>query len=203
MLVQAKVLDNWDQEYPHIDRKIGNTGVRQIDQLLATAAARGIPAVYVFYNHLDDPTRVPIDGCECWPCLDCWGCSVALGTAVRALLPDKSFENLRSISHPWWCLLCEASLGATDSSDAPDRAARTLEYMQTLSRGIVADRVPILELPPLPDVMSHEPPDYFRQIDLLVGADSALERSTITAHIAANNPGVDGVVTITDAPPPD
>lgn len=70
MIIQAKVLDDKDHEYAHFDRKIGNTGIRQIDRLLSTANARGVPALYVFYNHLSDPNRVPLDVCHCHGCLD-------------------------------------------------------------------------------------------------------------------------------------
>ena len=106
MLVQAKVLDNPEREYAHIDRKIGNTGVRQIDRLLETARKRGIPALYAFYNHVSDLDRLPLGNCECriCSCYSCWGCSVAFGPGIEAILPDKSFDALRKISKPWACL---------------------------------------------------------------------------------------------------
>ena len=56
--MQAKLLDNLDVEYAHLDHKIGSSGTLQIDQLLATARARNIPALYVFYNHVTDTSRI-------------------------------------------------------------------------------------------------------------------------------------------------
>lgn len=106
MLVQAKVLDNFDNEYAHIDRMIGKSGIRQIDQLLDTARLRRVPALYVFYNHVANVNRVPVGTCQCFGCLDCWGCSVALGVAVKSMLPNKSFDTLKTVSVPWTCLLC-------------------------------------------------------------------------------------------------
>ena len=61
MLVQAKRLEDAELEYPGINRNIGKRvpPVRQIDQLLDTARRLGIPAVYAFYNHVSNKTRVP------------------------------------------------------------------------------------------------------------------------------------------------
>ena len=61
MLVQAKRLDDREQAYKGIKRSVGirMPPVRQIDQLIATAATYGIPPVYAFYNHLGDSSRVP------------------------------------------------------------------------------------------------------------------------------------------------
>ncbi len=73
MLVQAKVLDARDQTYARLDRTIGNTSVRQIDRLLETARQRRCPALYAFYNHLSDASRVPSSVCTCFGCLQCWG----------------------------------------------------------------------------------------------------------------------------------
>ena len=145
MLVQAKVLDNQDQEYAHIDRKIGNTGIRQIDRLIATAQTRGIPALFAFYNHLGNPKSVPVQRCACFNCQDCWGCSVALATATRALLPDKSFHTLREISHPWACLLCVATKLPPADSDAPGRAASMLQRLQQESREFLASSLSDLQ----------------------------------------------------------
>lgn len=86
MLMQAKVLDDNDRQYAHIDRMIGNTGVRQIDRLLATAQRRGVAALYAFYNHLADPSRVPAQACSCCECEKCWGCSIAPAASVCAML---------------------------------------------------------------------------------------------------------------------
>lgn len=68
MLVQAKLLDRHDRAYPEIARFVGKKlpAVRQIDRLIATAARYRWPALYAFYNHLDNPGRIP-DRCGTIP----------------------------------------------------------------------------------------------------------------------------------------
>src|SRR5690606_8057430 len=61
MLVQAKALDFSDVNYPEIKRNIGKIvpAVRQIDRLIDSAQSLGWPAIYAFYNHLTDASRIP------------------------------------------------------------------------------------------------------------------------------------------------
>jgi hypothetical protein len=110
MLVQAKRLDNREIEYPDIDRLIGKRQppVQQIDQLIATAEAHNIPALYAFYNHVGDPARVPRT-CGSLPQgapehVHAFGISIAAAEAVKAKLPDKTFDQHRSDSIPFHCL---------------------------------------------------------------------------------------------------
>ena len=53
-LVQAKRLDDTETEYTHLDHKYRGTKALQMNRLLRNARKRGIPALYVFYNHLSD-----------------------------------------------------------------------------------------------------------------------------------------------------
>ena len=196
-LVQAKVLDDSDKDYAHIDRFIGNSRVRQIDRLLSTARHRSVPALYVFYNHLTDINRIPTKG-RCNKCVHCWGCSVALGEAVYAELPDKSFKALRRVSQPWTCLLCPSTHASARRSSAPDRVLATLRQLAETSRAEFRQRDRAFDVPPLPDEPSSQPPAYFEQLELIDRFDSPVERDFIINEIAAQNPGVEGLVLITD-----
>ena len=196
-LVQAKVLDDSDDEYAHIDRKIGNTTVAQIDQLLTTARRRGIPALYAFYNHLKDSKRVPADACPCGFCLKCWGCSIALADVVRAALPDKSFDTLRHVSVPWLCLLCPAEAPLSANDGAPDRVAEALGRLEKTSRMSFPD-FSSKDHVPLVDLVNSEAPEYFLQLEQLARIDSPVERQMRVEKLAAQNPGVDGIVLVTD-----
>ena len=189
-LVQAKVLDNRDQTYAHIDRYIGNSGVRQIDRLQETSKRRGVPAIYAFYNHLNELNRVPFRKCECFKCHGCWGASVAPLGAVLAMLPDKSFDTLKTVSMPWVCLLC-----AQAEDDPIDRALRGLQKIDAYSRDILGDRMAGIPRPPeRPD---REPPDYFQPLRefLLAGSDVPIGED-MQEKLAARNPALDGVVLI-------
>ena len=65
MLVQAKRLDDFDCCYNKLDYRIGKRPtngklhVRRIDQLIQTGQKHGQLAVYIFYNHLSNPNRIP------------------------------------------------------------------------------------------------------------------------------------------------
>lgn len=196
-LVQAKVLDDSDSQYAHIDRSIGNTGVLQIDRLLRVAGERGIPALYAFYNHLTDATRVPLGTCICHECVECWGCSVAIANAVKANLPDKSFDQLSRISMPWVCLLCPTPQLIVPSGTAPDRAAAGLQRLYRLSAEI-PDLAVSSSLPDMDQLVRSEPPGYFAALETLTHADAPRRREDILNELAAQNPEIDGIVLITD-----
>ena len=198
MLIQAKVLDNSDKEYTHIDRFIGNSRVRQIDRLLSTARRRRVPALYVFYNHLTNPSRIPRNACSCMGCTECWGCSAALADAVSAKLPDKSFDTLKHLSRPWICLLCPAVGSSNPLASAPNVALSALRQMEQTSREVLRDRT--FDTFRIPDEPSRQPPPYFEQMERIVSVDDPVEREGILDEIAAQNPGVDGIVLLTDAP---
>lgn len=195
-LVQAKVLDNLDAEYAHIDRKIGNTGVRQIDRLLRVARDRGVPALYVFYNHLADVSRVPVKTCQCYECRDCWGCSVALATDVEAHLPDKSFDTLRKISMPWLCLLCPGQSDAFPADTTPDRVAVALELLA--QRPMAVDMASPPRASGFRNLIRSEPPPYFDEILRLPHIEEEARRVSAIEALAAENPGIAGIVLITN-----
>jgi hypothetical protein len=201
MLVQAKLLDDRDQEYSHIDRIIGSTGIRQIDRLISTSARRRIPAIYVFYNHLKDEGRIPSHVCGSFDCVECWGCSVALADAVKSTLPAKGFDALKVHSKPWVCLLCQ---GMTSSHAAPARALATLRDLYDRSRGVFRERdVPFENVVAPPERPSSKPPRYFEQLSRIDGATASIHGEAILAQVAAENPDIDGIVLATDKRGPD
>lgn len=197
-LMQAKLLDNKDQLYAHIDRFIGNSGIRQIDRLRETASARGVPALYAFYNHLSDFSRVPVRTCDCHACLECWGASVATADSIFDLLPDKSFEKIKHVSIPWMCLLCSAGNDAGDTIDKVISAFELLErraITSGLDRGVMPSKFqPRIEA---------EPPNYF--YDIPESMREAEMEPIFREKLAAANPGVDGVILVDSAQldPPD
>jgi hypothetical protein len=195
MLVQAKLLDDKDVEYSHIDRAIGSTGVRQIDRLISTAHRRRIPAIYAFYNHLNDPSRIPAQVCGSFDCAECWGCSVALAHAVKAALPAKDFDTLKSHCKPWVCLLCQ---GMVASGSAPERVLATLRVLHARSLQIFRDQdIPFENVLAPPEKPSSEPPAYFERLSRIDAA--SIDGEAILTRIASENPDVDGIVLATDA----
>ena len=123
MLVQAKRLDDSDCFYNKLDYRIGKKPtdgkphVRQIDRLIQTAEKQGQLPIYIFYNHLNDRSRVP-QNCGTLNCADgllpeSWGVSFASAIAVRNALPDKRFDRHRKHSLPFHCLLCSQGLGVS------------------------------------------------------------------------------------------
>lgn len=196
MLVQAKLLDDRDKEYSHIDRLIGSTGVRQIERLLSTARRRRVPAIYTFYNHLNDRSRIPAYACAVFNCTECWGCSIALADAVSRTLPAKDFDNLKAHSKPWVCLLCE---GNTSAQGAPARVLATLGHLYEQSLRIFRERDMSFEnIAPPPQRPSSEPPRYFERLVGIESETEPVEREEILARISAENPDIDGIVLATD-----
>jgi len=200
-LVQAKVLDDHDNEYSHIDRKIGNSSVRQIDRLIASAEQRGIPALYVFYNNLTTVSRVPAERCSCFNCAECWGCSAADAYAIRALLPDKTFDTLRDVCFPWLCLLCARETAGDADRDLPDRVSKALLQLEVLS----TERVPALRdtasRPPFPQRVWKEPPPYFERSQA-IGTDTSPQlQEMLVRTLQSENPDLDGIVLATEVEP--
>lgn len=193
-LVQAKVLDDKERNYAHIDRYIGNTSVRQIDRLADTSLARGVPAIYAFYNHLNDGTRVPANHCPCYQCLQCWGASIAPLDAVLAALPDKSFDTLRHVSMPWVCLLC-AGRGLGPSADPISGALDGLARLDAIAGERYPDAV-VVDLPRLGREPEREPPAYLRELLSSFETRSMKARAQAIARVARDNPGVDGVILV-------
>jgi len=129
MLVQAKRLEDAEQIYSGINRNIGKRTppVRQIEQLLATANAQRVPALYAFYNHVSQTGRVP-QICGSLPPgdpdhIDGFGVSLADAHAVHATLPDETFDTHCGHSMPLHCLLCSGGSGARSAGGTPEMAA--------------------------------------------------------------------------------
>jgi hypothetical protein len=195
MLVQAKLLDDRDQEYSHIDRFIGKTGIRQIDQLISTSTRRKIPAIYVFYNHLKERGRIPLHVCGSFDCAECWGCSVALAGAVK-VASAKDFDTLKVHSKPWVCLLCQ---GMASSDAAPARVLYTLRDLYDRSRRIFHEQdISFENVAPLPEHPSSQHPSYFERLIRIDSATDSIDGEEILARVAEENPDIDGIVLATD-----
>lgn len=195
ILVQAKLLDDKDAAYSHIDRMVGSTGVRQIDRLLETSRMRRIPAIFVFYNHLSDARQLP-RVCGSFDCDECWGCSIALASAIDRLLPRKDFEIIREYSMPWVCLTCR---GRASSSDLPSRTLDTLRHLYEMSKMKFMEKdVSFENVTPPPSQPFKEAPSYFRKLLDLDKIENVVERAAELQKIALENPQLDGIVLVTD-----
>ena len=120
MLVQAKRLDDRDRLYRKLfyGRRMvrGGPPTFQIDDLIANARRFGLPPIFAFYNHLNDPRRIPMRSCgtlamtpQWMP--DTWGVSIASAIAVRDARPNKTYDRHRLHSRPLHCLLCSGGTG--------------------------------------------------------------------------------------------
>lgn len=137
MLVQAKRLEDAEQTYAGINRNIGKRTppVRQIDQLLTTARTQGVPALYAFYNHVGQTSRVPTT-CGSLPPgdpghIDGFGVSLADAHAVEAALPDETFDTHRFHSMPLHCLLCSGGSGTRSDGGTPEMAASGIARLRS------------------------------------------------------------------------
>lgn len=141
MLVQAKRLEDTEQIYPGINRNIGKKTppTRQIDRLLASAAAQGVPALYAFYNHVSQTTRIPQICRSLRPgdpdLVHGFGISLAGAHAVAAKLPDESFDTHSGHSIPLHCLLCNLGSGTRPAGGTPELAASSIARL----RGVLPD----------------------------------------------------------------
>jgi hypothetical protein len=192
MLVQAKLLDDQDKNYSHLNRMIGSSGIRQMDRLIETASTRLIPtpAIFVFYNHLSKLDTLP-NNCELFSCEECWGCSIALAETVRAS-NTKKFEKLKNHSKPWICLFCQ---GLNFNADLPSRVIATLNDLY--DRAIKSLKEANLETENItrpPKFPSTEKPPYFDRLLEFQSVESASEREKIIRKIAYENPNVDAII---------
>lgn len=137
MLVQAKRLEDAEQIYGGIARKIGKRSppVRQIDQLLATARRQHVPAIYAFYNHVANGSRIPRK-CKSLKHADPdqilgFGISLAEASAVSGALPDETFDTHRLHSIPLHCLLCNGGQGLPPGGGTPDMATSGLARLRS------------------------------------------------------------------------
>lgn len=135
MLVQAKRLDDRDQEYQELLYKGGpkstKTSSTQMDRLIDSATRLGLPPVYAFYNHLSNPARVPIVRCPSLGMMrqqlpESWGVTIASALAVRAAGLDKTYNTHRQHSHPLHCLLCSGGTGRNGPLGSAGAAASAL-----------------------------------------------------------------------------
>jgi hypothetical protein len=198
MLVQAKALDLFDHEYSEIRRKVGRTKTRQIDQLINTATGWGWPAIYAFYNHLNDETRIP-QNCGTLQLADlgtmpsAWGISIADAHAVREKLDDQTFDTHKQISIPLHCLLCSHGRGTRLASGSPAMALAALRRLRP------ADGSEAASLPPLLDQPLHDLPPIFQM------AKAAAEQRQIKRgrdplrSLQMQFPSIAGVVIIRDS----
>ena len=158
MLVQAKRLDDFDRYYNKIDYRIGRKPtdgtphIRQIDRLIRTAGQWGQLPIYIFYNHLDNPDRIPGSCCSLsvggrlWP--QSWGISFASAVAVRQSLPDKSFDRLASHSLPFHCLLCPLGVGGRAARRPQGSAGTAAAVLSRLFAGTEVDDIAQFNVPP-------------------------------------------------------
>jgi hypothetical protein len=138
-LVQAKRLEDTEQVYRGIARQIGKRTppVRQIDQLLITARSQRVPAIYAFYNHVKDASRVP-KVCKSLGSADPdqvfgFGVSVAEASVVAGALPDETFDTHRKHSIPLHCLLCSGGQGMRPDGGTPEMVADALARLRSMT----------------------------------------------------------------------
>jgi len=151
MLVQAKRLDNREVNYAGIGRLAGkpkppafNPVPHQIDQLIATAAQLNMPPLYAFYNHLTNPSRVPVN-CQSMKRANLteirsWGITLASAHDVKALMPNERFDDHRLHSKPLHCLLCSGGTGLRPDGGSATAAHTGLALLAGGIIGAVDDR---------------------------------------------------------------
>ncbi|WP_213980790.1 DUF6615 family protein [Sphingomonas sp. dw_22] len=133
MLVQAKKLDDAGKKYREIMHTIGTRKPPelQIDKLLATAKAHNIPALYAFYNHVSDVSRIPISCQSLQPGspqhMTGFGISIASAESVQANLPHLDFDVHSKDSIPLHCLLCTGNADKRGSGGSPDAIVAVLK----------------------------------------------------------------------------
>jgi hypothetical protein len=197
MLVQAKVLDDQERRYEHLDRKIGNSSTRQIDRLILASRHRKVPAIYALYNHVSKTSRIPLQACSCFKCPDCWGISVALADAVRLILPNKAFDRISKVSIPLPCLACPSRFEGEDLSTLPEFALHLLQQLRGRSfEGVKGEKRSAVDAIPIPGAPETSPPSYFGLANEILSKKRGSRRDALLLRIAEENPGVDGVVLI-------
>lgn len=137
MLVQAKRLEDAEQLYRGIARQIGKRmpPVRQIDQLLETARSQQVPAIYAFYNHVTNVSRITRK-CGSLPLTDPdqvrgFGISVAEASTVARALPDEDFDTHQTHSIPLHCLLCSRGQTQRPGGGTPKVIAAALMRLRS------------------------------------------------------------------------
>ena len=203
MLVQAKRLDDQDQEYPELfyrpRAKDSQPSITQLDRLIDNGRRLGIPPVYAFYNHLSDPLRVPRDQCGSLRLVsqslpESWGIAFTSAFEVRNSKPDKSYNCHRAHSLPLHCLLCSGGSGCRVAMGSAGAAAAALSR---LFRGTGGDDVAGSELKPpfaqrrgLPEIFQFAEQIYLARMD---GVE------TRPVDPGSDFPGIGGVVILRDS----
>ena len=203
MIVQAKRLDDDDQQYRELFKQGGSAGTGsltfQIDRLIATARSNRLPPVYAFYNHLRDPMRVPQGSCGSLemmanPMPESWGIAIASAFAVRDARPDKTYDRHRVHSRPLHCLLCSRGKGRKNPLGSAGAAADALSELfegAGIDDGLEPELIP-------PFKPTRELPALFQEavkIDRMrtTGGDAEL------ADWTSEFPGIAGVVIVQDS----
>lgn len=202
MLVQAKLLDVQDIEYPEITRKIGKTTVRQIDRLIDTANRFRWPALYAFYNHIGNTARIP-NNCKSIPnCAttlpESWGISVADAWCVRSKLNDQTFDTHCLHSVPLHCLLCSGGTGTRGDLGSAGLALRTLMALRTTEDRQSALAKQLGDAVDLPDEPFTELPDMFREAEEIANTPESGHRDELLARVAYRNPNIAGAIIFKD-----
>lgn len=203
MLVQAKVLDLQDFEYPEIKRTMGRAKppIRQIDQLIQSAENLGWPAIYAFYNHLDDPTRIPnvcptlLGAYQHLP--EAWGISIADAHRVRSKLDDQTFDAHRQHSIALHCLLCSRGAGRLPSG-SPKAILDSLKRLREIDSDPSVPGYLHFE-DSLPDAPFKELPEIFRMAQTLAKSETGVQRELILNNISEKYPGIAGAVILQDS----
>lgn len=208
MLVQAKILNRQDTDYDEIKRKVGKSGVRQIDRLISEAEKLQWPAIYAFYNHLDKPSRIPSTCQTISPSSTAmpaaWGISIADAYRVRAKLNDQSFDTHRHHSFPLHCLLCSRGSGSRphDGSGSAGLALKALRRIRTWSedeQSIAEGSLEGSDVLPLPDVPFTELPSMFVDLQRVLDMPHSDQRDAQVADLSERYPDIAGIVVIRDA----
>jgi hypothetical protein len=195
MLVQAKRLDNDGIEYPDIKRNIGSRvpPEPQIDQLIQVASRYGIPALYAFYNHLDDAARV---NAVCGSLIAGdrnhvfgFGISIADANDVKAALPNQTFDLHKKHSVALHCLLCTGSSNKRGSGGSPEAIVANLRDRLRVRLSEIRRRP---RGPEASDFMTAEHPVVVRARQ----SKDALAAGTLAVEL--DLPDVAGVIVFTD-----
>ena len=202
MLVQAKRLYGDDRNYGELYKKTRLRGEShsklQVDRLIERAKRYRLPPVYAFYNHLDDPNRIPRFTCGTlgglyWHCPESWGVSLASAIEVQRARPDKSFDRHKCHSMPLHCLLCSGGSGQQGAMGSPGEAAAALSRLFTGSFG-TDDLGPDLSLPFEP---ATELSEIFREAERL-HRSRHLDDDGMFAEFGAEFPDLAGAVIFRD-----
>lgn len=207
ILVQAKLLDDKDRSYSHIDRFIGSTGTRQIEQLIKVSRNLQIPSLYLFYNNLTNVARLPSSRCACDRCTFCWGCSFALAEVVNDIrlnaagsIDYKEFDVLSKYSLPLICLFCQSS--AVFPS--------LVNYVKYAIENALIASIELLEENKIDPAGAYsafegfkdsESPSYVDLIQEIANSKDYGARSRIVEELSSRNPGVAGIALITERSP--